>query len=185
MSYGMLGADPSIRGSWPPGVAAGLDPDLPTRWEEFRFVYDRIPSGSEVLDIGTGYIRGWHVLPELLATKGCRITAIDSNPRTLEMPEHGRIERCHEDLFALDPAERSAPIVTCISVIEHMTERDEALSALCALTEDLLIVTADKQDPEHLAQIVFENGLEPGERTTNPVSSLDPEVAYLTARRSG
>lgn len=184
MSYGLLAKRPNLKSEWKEAIRLGLDPDLPTRWEEYRFVLDHVRPSDEVLDIGTGYVPDWHILPEILSPEVFGILAIDADERTLDLPLPYNVFREVHDLYDLpnwDPFD----VVLSVSVFEHLVRRDEAFGRMADLTSDRLILTADNTDPEYLADLSRAFGLDPGDRADQEGPSLNPEVSYLVARKTG
>lgn len=184
MSYGLLTARPELKTEWTEAIRLGLDPGLPTRWEEYRFVYDNVRPSDEVLDIGTGHVPEWHRLPEILSPKAFGILAIDADPRTLELPEPFNVFREVHNLYDL-PDWRPFDVVVSVSVFEHLYRHDEAFEEMARLVSDRLILTADNLNPDYLAELAIAFGLDPGDRIDEDGPSLNPEVSYLVARRAG
>ena len=192
--FGWLAADPTIART-PRGIAGiWLSPDLPTRWEEFTWVRVQVllaqPDAHplDVLDAGTGTDPGAHILPEILATDGHRVIAVDCDDRTLNLPSSPSILRIVDDMRKFTHLRHvGVDVYTTVSVVEHMhaTERpavwDEAFRVL--RPGGTLIVTADDIPPQELAnEIAAANFLVGGEEAFAG-KHLNPKVAWVVARR--
>jgi SAM-dependent methyltransferase len=118
-----------------------------TRWEEYNWVKELVPYKSYVLDAATGYIRHWHILPEILSNMGHTVVAVDTNPLTMQMPRDQRIARHVMDITDLQLPDRTFDVVTCVSTLEHMPEeaRRQFINEATRILKPsgTLLVTAD------------------------------------------
>lgn len=123
-----------------------IDPETRTRKEEYWWIRQHIdPATWTVLDAGTGYIPGWHMLPQILAVDGYHITACDMDPRTLNMPGSRFLKREIANLTALPYPDEAFDTVCCVSTLEHLTVQDinAAASELLRVAKRQLLLTAD------------------------------------------
>lgn len=149
------------------------DPDLPdhirswyvdrvtkTRVEEYWFVHDIVKNlePGRALDVATGYVMNWHMLPYILGDLVWDVYTIDHDPRTLDMPAHSRVTRLLSDAISLPFPAEHFDLVTCISSLEHMPVpvRDKAYREMDRVLRPggTLILTADNYPgitPEALA----------------------------------
>ena len=148
MAHGWLPCNDAL--SWTiHGVAVA--PETRTRREEYHWVasvLNALGSGLHVLDAATGYVPGWHMMPYIAAACGHRVTAVDSNPTTVQMPAHPSVERAVMNISKLDYPDDSFDAVLCISTLEHMDIADAAtiVKELLRVTRGPIILTADKAD---------------------------------------
>lgn len=157
-----------------------------TRYEEYMWVKELVPHRSYVLDAATGYVQGWHILPEVLSNMGHKIVAVDMNPLTLQMPTDQSIVRKVMNITDLQFRDRTFDVVTCVSTLEHMPEEARRLFITEAKRvlkpSGTLLVTVDNypgMSPEYLKELcddAFRCGEpEPGDGTF----SGGKRVAYL------
>jgi len=120
--------------------------DLPTRREEYHWIESSImEDAATVLDAAAGYIYEWHKMPYILSAACRRVTALDQNPRSLDMPKDPNILRMTGDITSLPFADRSFDTTCCISTLEHLSPADaaKALNELLRVTRRQLLLTAD------------------------------------------
>lgn len=109
------------------------------RWRSHKqWVVDRVPPGASVLDIGCGasaYLL-W------LAERGCRVTAVDSDPAKVELArslmEHPSLSFVCADAMVALP-EGPFDIAICSHVIEHLDEPVGLLRALHGAAGRLIV----------------------------------------------
>lgn len=128
--YGWLAPRPEIPrdDSW---FGMYLKPSLETRWEEFTFARDALgPVPGRVLDAGCGFEPGVHIMPEVAASIGWEVEAID----TLNAPgpthlwaanaPHPKITRRIMDMRKTSFPDEHFDAFLSISVLEHVTVED-------------------------------------------------------------
>lgn len=161
-----------------------LDPNLPTRWEEFRWARDTaLALGVEiVLDAGSGYIPNWHILPALLSRANIDVFAIDNDPRSREMPELECVNRELADMTDLSRfADNAFDAVFSISVVEHVSADERAAFFREALrVAPHLVLTCDEIEVHDEAR---EAGWNIGDRVLFAGAMLSPSVSWLIASR--
>ena len=173
IGYGWLSYEPDL-----PDEIAGVKVDraaTKTRVEEYSLV-DRIITQTPytiALDAATGYVDHWHMLPYILSARGFTVETIDTDPRTLDMPEDPDVRRQVANIADIPFPACSFDVITCISTLEHChTEVRAEFSAEAGRTINsggLLIVTADNYPgvtPEALADLFkvdFDIGIDHGE----------------------
>lgn len=121
MPYGFLSENSSIERT-PEWFGIPLREDLPTRWEEFTFgakVLQSREPGS-LLDAACGFEPGVHIFPQIAASLGWRVKALDLQPPWEGYPEDPLIERLTGDITALPFADSTFDAAVCISALEHM-----------------------------------------------------------------
>jgi 2-polyprenyl-3-methyl-5-hydroxy-6-metoxy-1,4-benzoquinol methylase len=165
-----------------------LQATLPTRWEEFDFAWTvakGLPVGR-ALDAGTGVTWYQHILPMILGPMGWRVTAIDSDPVTLEMPSHPNVERYHQNMLQTPFDSASFDAVFCISTLEHIggAERETFLREADRLLKPggTLCLTMDELDPAWFVERL--NGYDCGKEVPRGGPMLCPAVSYLVARKN-
>jgi SAM-dependent methyltransferase len=191
LGYGWLSYDPDL-----PDDIAGVHVEreaTKTRVEEYTFV-DRkvcVAECTRALDAATGYVVDWHMLPYMLAARGCAVETIDADVRTLDMPFHHSVNRQVANIAALPFEDGSFDLVTCISTLEHCSPEvrlefsREAARVL--ISGGILIVTADNYpgvSPEALADLFkddFDIGKNHGDEDRRFPGGK--RVAYLVGRR--
>lgn len=189
--FGWLAADPSIPRTHIAGIE--LEPGLPTRWEEYTWVRNQVAriAGSttlDILDAGTGITPKRHILPEILATDGHYIIAVDSDPETLKLLSGPFILRITDDMTDFKRLRHvSVDIYVTVSVVEHIPFESRALAwdeAFRILRPGgTLLVTADGLVPQELANEVAAAGFLVGGQDPFSGQHLTPTVAYLIAKK--
>lgn len=147
-SHGWLHRDDSL--SWRI-CGYDIDPATRTRREEYSWVATRLMSevprdqAVTVLDVATGYVPGWHMMPYIAAVMGFDVTTIDHDPRTLDMPSTQNVKRHVADATAIPFDNESFDIVLCVSTLEHMQreECEKAVSEIVRVAKRRIIATAD------------------------------------------
>lgn len=123
-----------------------IDPITKTRREEYHWAATRC-TGDIILDAATGYVAGWHVLPEILLSvvPGRTVVAVDNNPQTLTLPKPQGIIRSMANIAVLPFADATFDTVCCISTLEHfpMMALPQAFFELVRVTKHRLLITAD------------------------------------------
>lgn len=142
-----------------------IDPATRTRREEYRWVAEQLrdePYNAKILDVATGYVPTWHMMPEILDAMGFTVDTIDADPRTMDMPPSPNIYRRVGDMTALPFDDGAYDIVLCISTLEHLSHADarKALSELARVARQRVIMTAD--EAPWLAYAAAEHGLAAG-----------------------
>jgi SAM-dependent methyltransferase len=122
-------------------------------WTQFfgtiaqRIVTDLVP--SSVLDAGCAI----GMLVEALRERGVDAWGIDVSDWALEHLAPGAVGHCRLASIA-DPIEDRYDLITCIEVIEHISEPDasRAISNLCSATDRILLSSApfDYAEPTHV-----------------------------------
>lgn len=157
-----------------------LDPELPTRREEYTLVYESVLSLTPgyAVDLGAGYTPERHIASPVLASLGWSVIAMDNNPRILEMPPNPRIKWLHKDFLEAAPY-LNRDLAVCISVLEHLEpeERRKAAENITNIVKDggTLIVTADEFQPEELVSLFPAFDFGPRQRCD---VHLMPQVAF-------
>ena len=189
--YGWLSYDPDL-----PDEIAGVYIDraaTKTRVEEYTFIDRMVCSlgGVNALDAATGYVVDWHMLPYMLAARGCSVETIDMDERTLDMPYHSDVRRQVANIAAIPFPDARFDLVTCISTLEHCAPEVRAeFSAEAARVINsggTLIVTADNYpgvSPKALADLFkddFDIGTDHGDEDRRFPDGK--RVAYLVGQR--
>ena len=128
-----------------------LDLDRTLEFYRKRYVvqaerFRAIDANTHILDIGAGY--GWLAIAFALNTQA-RITAIELDQERLAAGREitgilglaDRISWRSEPLGAIGLADRSADIVYCVEVLEHVDGDPKAVRDLARLSRDLVILT--------------------------------------------
>jgi len=186
VGYGWL---PRNVGPRPPLNGCVIEECYPTRWEEYALVAEllaRVKPGL-VIDAGTGFNPEIHVLPIILARMGWKVRAIDTNPKTLELPASDTIERVVEDLFAIKVGDGEAIAYVSVSTVEHLEDGDrpkvfaEAYRVLAP--GGWCIMTADWLTPQELAFHAQSAGFTVEREIPHRGERLIPDVSFLRARK--
>ena len=178
-----LGACPTLSrdfGAW------HIDEEHVTRVEEFTFVRNLLLESTcrTVLDAGTGWALGAHMLPYILGDCGLTVYAVDIDPATLQMPPHKNVFRLAGDITNLVYPDRCVDAWVCVSVLEHM-EPDAVRRAIhegfrVLRPGGLAILTMDESGPEGLTAFLHENGFLVGNfDATVPEAPLTPQVGVV------
>jgi len=162
-----------------------------TRVEEFTFVRDTLLDTwnvNEIMDAGTGFAVGAHMLPYILGDCGYQVYAVDKDPRTLEMPEHESVSRILADICDLMIPGDCVDAWVCVSVLEHLTSEQvgQALDEGYRMLRPggLAIVTMDNASPEKLTALLQEHDFAVGSPDpTEPDTPLSPPVGAIVAMR--
>ena len=171
--------------SWPEAAK------LPTRPEEFTLATEMLQHCSHILDAGTGYIPEYHILPYMLAKRGHvlvskrRVVAMDHNKDHLKMPEHKLVKRMMGDILDLPFEDREFDGVACISVLEHLPNKDveAAIKELARVCDGVIVLTMDNREPRVFADILSRCGIDPGQPTYLPGHNMTPIVSFVVGHR--
>ncbi len=166
---------------------AHLDPVHQTRREEFSFVCDTLAvrPRSLVVDAGSGFAMGAHMLPYMLGNLGFNVLALDADARSLQMEPHPRVARALADIARPSfLADASIAYWVCVSVLEHLdgpVQADTIREAFRLLKPGgLAILTVDHSQPRVLTESCESAGFlvgpaddtQHGEPTDPPVSAI-------------
>lgn len=119
-------------------------------WRRVSYIQSHIPSGTSVLDVGTGQGH----FSNAMATRGdaIRLATIDikTSPR---FRKHGDYEQYRMSVAAMDFAEDEFDHVVCMEVIEHLENVDfqPALDELRRVAGKKLLLTIRLCEPEPIA----------------------------------
>ena len=174
---------------WTLAPGAALDPVHATRREEFAWVRATLAPlrRGVVLDAGTGFAVGAHMLPYILAADRWTVMAVDADPRTATMPPRDYILRAVGDIRDLWwVPDGSLPVWVCVSVLEHL----DADSQRAVLREawrvlrpgGLLVLTMDVVPPSMLTSWLEPFGFLCGPADDTASAELTvPPVAAIAA----
>jgi SAM-dependent methyltransferase len=147
--------------SWPtdagPAVAGNLYPKYTTRNPIARLLVAnfitalrrlvRRAGAREIHEVGCGEGH----LSLRLAAEGWQVRGSDLSPAAIRGAS-GRARACGlaipfevADLYELEPARDSAPLVLCCEVLEHVPDPERALEVLAALARPHLIVSVPRE----------------------------------------
>lgn len=111
---------------------------------------------NDVHEVGCGE---GHVLGALasagFSVRGCDISQSSLEVARRESKRHGfNIPMVQTSIYELDPAVDSAETVVCCEVLEHLTEPEQALINLLAVTRKDLILSVPNEPIWHLLNMV-------------------------------
>lgn len=198
MSYGWLAPRPDIQRdeSW---FGMYLQPSLETRWEEFTFTRDALrvywsvdetEAPPTLLDMGCGFEPGVHIMPEIAASEGWQVEAIDKldapGPTHLwsQNKPHPLIRRRILDMRQTDYPDAHFDAVLSISVLEHVSPADRAATFAEARRVlrpgGKLIVTMDGLLPILVPGFTFGERVVPREKLHN---NIGQPVSFMVGTR--
>jgi len=194
-SYGWLAHRPDIvRDETWFGIPLRQDPPLPTRWEEFTFARDALASREPgvVLDAACGFEPGVHIMPEIAASLGWHVEAVDLTPPLptgafgVGYPEHELIQRWVGDIIKLPYETASIDAYMCISAFEHMAVETRVLALQEAIRVlrlgGIFILTMDWLEPAGYVE-ALSPGFDFGEEIPFEGEPLNPKVSFLLGVR--
>ena len=194
LGFGWLASDQglpdTIASVFVPTYSVAENAPFPTRRSEYRFfmlrLYDQ-PRGTKVLDLGSGFNPEIHLLPEILASMGFLVTAIDAEVSSLSMPHHERVTRHVDDITDLALHDESYDYVTYCSVLEHLSTADQTrtLSQAHRLLKPggLLLVTTDETEPDTLRTQLAIAAFQVGDVVPLRGEQLSPRVAWAVVQK--
>mgnify|MGYP002079047877 FL=1 len=116
---------------------------------EYRFVFDSITRSmpKTVLDVGTGTTP----LPALMAACGCSVTAIDNVKDYWPRGMVNRHWKVLDDDISQTRLKKKFDMITCISVIEHIHDHEQAIKSMFGLLnpDGVIIITTPFNENEH------------------------------------
>lgn len=113
---------------------------------EYRFVFEQISNyyPKKILDVGTGVT----ALPHLMANCGLKVTAIDNIKDYWKEGMFNRHYHVINDDIVNSKLKEKFDMITCISVLEHIENADEAVKSMFKLLnpDGYLILTFPYND---------------------------------------
>lgn len=184
MSYGWLGHMDFIARDelW---FKIPLDPELPTRWEEFSFVQGELRKRSvgKLIDLGCGFEPKVHIMPQIASMLGYTVEAVDLRPPQLGFPIDANIARVYGNITDLNYPNNVFDAAICISTLEHFSAENKIKTTIEAWRilkpGGTLIITMDEQEPEIFVDIFGKALFDFGDRVDDPEQHLDPHVSFL------
>lgn len=178
-----------VAGVFVPSWSEREQAPFPTRVAEYSFAAEVLDclDGGYLVDAGAGFNPEIHLMPQIAASLGYDVIAIDAEEASLVMPALPNVVRYKGDISATPVLDATADVWLCISTLEHVP----AIMRFPVVQEarrilkpgGYAIVTVDEMEPEKLNDLFRAQRFEVGAVVPFEGTHLSPRVAWCVARK--